>query len=81
MLGAEICNFLLTIIVFGGSKVLLWEDGWSAGRAVAGGIGTKTNSAQVRLEFEFGLRLAKNLEKKILVKKLSILSYVRLPKT
>ena len=45
MLGDEVCNFLLTIIVFFGLKVLLWEAGWSAGRLGAGGIGTKTNSA------------------------------------
>ena len=52
-------NVILILSVNCGLKVLLWEDGWTVGRADAGGIGTKTNSAQVWLEFEIGLSLAK----------------------
>ena len=38
-------NFIITMKVNCGLKVLLWEVGRSAGRPGAGGIGTKTNSA------------------------------------
>ena len=46
VLGDEVCNFLLTIIV-----VFFWLESTSLGGRVddrpgAGGIGTKTNSAQ-----------------------------------
>ena len=50
-------NFILTMIVNCGLKVLLWE----AGRSGAGGIGTKTNSASncslVWVEAELGKKL------------------------
>ena len=42
-------NVILTVRMYCGLKVLLWEAGrpacWPAGRPGAGGIGTKTNSA------------------------------------
>ena len=50
-------NFPWTMKGIFGSKVLLWEAGRPACWPGAGGIGTKTNSAQLKLEL--GLSLAK----------------------
>ena len=53
-------NFISSMNVICSSKVLLWEDGRMAGRAGAGGIGTKTNSAPNSSWVGVGAELGKN---------------------